>query len=74
MIDAYAVCKYIRHYTSKNGYLPRRGMVDCTKEEEDLLVKNGVIQILPLYEGGPPIAVALTEKGERMASGQRRRR
>jgi hypothetical protein len=63
----YAVCAYVLHYQRKNSYAPRRGEINCTAEEEDLLAANGVIEFFALHEGGPKLFVALTEKGERMA-------
>lgn len=66
--DAYAVCRYVRHYHAKNGYAPNREMCGCSSEFFDQLVENGVIEVLPLYEGGPPVGVVLTEKGARMAN------
>ena len=70
-MDPYAVCKYVKHYTQKNGYSPKRGDVGCTEDELDALVKNGVLEICPLYEGGPLINVVLTDKGARMSEGRR---
>ena len=70
--DVYEVCRYIRHYQQKNCFAPRVGMLlGATREYVDLLVKNGIVQVLPLHENGPPIAVVLTEKGHRMAEGRR---
>jgi len=68
MTDAYAVCRYVRHYLTKNGYAPSRGMCGCSVEFVDQLAANGVVEVLSLYEGGPPIKVVLTEKGQRMAA------
>lgn len=73
-VDAYEAARYVRHYQAKNGYAPRRGMIGATEEEEDLLVKNGIIEIRPIAEGCKPVAIVLTEKGRRMATEQRRRR
>ncbi len=61
-----AVCAYVLHYQRKNNYAPRRGEINCTAAEEDLLAANGVIEFFVLYEGGLKLFVALTEKGERM--------
>jgi len=69
--DAYAVCRYVRHYHEKNGYAPDRDMLKVSTEFVDLLIQNGVIEELSLYEGGPPILVVLTEKGMRMSKEQR---
>jgi len=69
--DAYAVCRYIRHYHEKNDYAPARTMCGCSEEFLDQLVTNGVVEVLPLYEGGPPVKVVLTEKGARMADKRR---
>ncbi len=75
MSNAYAACKYIRHYHAKNGYAPRRGDVpDCTDADIDKLVENDIIEILPLYEGGPKLGIVLTDKGRRMANEQSRAR
>lgn len=68
--DAYEVCRYVRHYRSKNGCAPRIGELTVPREFADLLVTNGVVEVRPLFEGGPPVAVVLTEKGERMANGR----
>ena len=69
--DAYAVCRYVRRYHEKNGYSPDRDMLGVSTEFADLLIQNGVIEELALYEGGPPILVVLTEKGARMSKEQR---
>ena len=69
--DPYEVCRYIRHYRQKNGYAPRRGECGCSEAFIDQLVENGIVEVLPLYEGGPPVGVVLTEKGARMAEGRR---
>jgi hypothetical protein len=69
MNPAYAICRYVRHYHAKNGYAPKRAELGCEAEFVDKLVANGVLRLLPLYEGGPPIAVVLTDKGSRMADG-----
>jgi hypothetical protein len=75
MTDAYAVARYVRHYRAKNGYSPRVGeLPDSGPADIELLVKNGIIELLPLYEGGSPIGVMLTVKGLRMATETRRRR
>jgi len=71
--DAYEVCRHIRHYTQKNDYAPARTMCGCSEGFLDQLVTNGVVEVLPLYEGGPPVKVVLTEKGFRMATSERRR-
>ena len=74
MPDAYSVCWYIRHYYEKNGYLPLRSQLPgCDAAYVDKLVTNGVIEVLPYYEGGPPLRVVLTEKGRRMAARERTR-
>jgi len=65
-IDAYDIARHVLRYTVKNGYAPRRGSLGCSTEAEDLLERNGVIEFLALYKGGPKICVALTEKGRRM--------
>jgi hypothetical protein len=71
--DPYAICRYIAHYHAKNGYALRVGCLGCVMEYEEKMVANGIIERLPLYEGGPPVAVVLTDKGLRMASAQRRK-
>ena len=70
--DAYAVARFVRRYQQKNGYAPSPRECGCTDADTALLVKNGVIELLPLYEGGPAIRVALTDKGHRMAQKQGR--
>jgi len=70
-MDAYAICRYVRHYHEKNGYAPDRSKLGCDDAFVALLIKNGIIEELPLYEGGPPVLVTLTEKGARMASKKR---
>lgn len=72
--EVYALCRYVRHYHAKNGYAPRRADLACSQEVFDALVANGVLEVLPLYEGGPPIAIVLTEKGERLADTQQLRK
>jgi hypothetical protein len=67
MSDARAICRYVRHYQAKNGFAPRAAQLGCEAAFLDKLVANGVLEILPLYDGGPPIAIVLTDKGRRMA-------
>ena len=71
MPDAYSICRYIQRYHWKNGYAPGLPLPGCDAAYVDKLVKNGVVQVLPLYQGGPPIRVVLTEKGRRMAARSR---
>lgn len=66
-VDAYAIARYVRHYHAKNGYSPRRGMLGCSAETEDMLVRNGVIELRPIWENGPAICIVLTDKGRRMS-------
>jgi len=68
MTDAYEACAYVKHYVEKNGYALKVDMLDCTPEEVDKLVANGILELRPLFEGGPAICVCLTEKGLRMAA------
>ena len=70
--DAYAVCRHIQHYQAKNGYAPEPEMCHCSIAFIGQLVRNGVVEVLPLYEGGPPVKVWLTEKGLRMANTERK--
>lgn len=65
--NIHQVCRYVRHYRAKNGYAPTREDVGCDSAFFDLLVEGGVLEVLPLYEGGPPIGVVLTDKGLRVA-------
>jgi len=74
--DPYEICRRIRHYQQKNAYAPKRVELNSwcgSAEFVDQLVKNEIIEILPLSEHGPPVAVVLTEKGYRMATVERRR-
>lgn len=71
--DAYEVAAYVKHYQAKNGYAPKRdeltdGQYRVTPEAVDLLVKNGILELRALFEGGPFLFVVLTEKGLRMAN------
>jgi hypothetical protein len=77
--DVYDVCRLLKRYYQKNGYTmhvnsPELGLMDVTREFLDLLVKNGVVVLYPLYDGGVPVAIGLTEKGYRMATAERKRR
>ena len=77
--DAYDVCRRLKRYHQKNGYTmrvnsPELGLMSVTREFLDLLVKNGIVEVLPLYEGGTPVAIGLTDKGYRMATAERKRR
>ena len=69
--DAYEVCAFVRRYYRKNGYLPDvqmlLGQMGASREYLDQLVENGIVNIIPLYESGPPTKVVLTEKGASMA-------
>lgn len=73
MTDAYEICRFVKRYTEKNGCLPT---VSQLGEDAPVaqLVSNGVVELRSLYEGGPAIKVALTDKGMRMARDTRRRR
>ena len=71
--DAYEICRYVKRYHEKNGYAPTLEMLNCDAAFADLLVNNGIIEVRPLYEGGRPIKVFLTDKGMRMATAERRR-
>lgn len=74
--DPYELCRHIRRYHQKNSYAPKRDEVEhwCGGAEFfEQLVKNGVIEVLPIAEHGEPVAVVLTEKGFRMATLERRR-
>ena len=73
-MDPYAVCRHIRHYHEKNGYAPRRSELGCSEEEVEMLIQNGILQILSLYEGGPMVGVVLTDKGHSMSQKRRRTR
>jgi len=75
MMDAYAVTRYVRHYRAKNGYSPRPAeLPDCGPGDIEALVKNDIIVVLSLHEGGPLVCVMLTDKGLRMATETRKRR
>jgi hypothetical protein len=71
MIDAYDACVFVRRYYRKNGYLPAVSLflsqTGIDQEYLDQLVANGIVNIIPLYVGGPPTKVVLTEKGASMA-------
>lgn len=72
--DAYAVCRYVKHYHQKNGYAPTIEMIGAlhvTLEYLEQLVKNGVVTLQPICENGPAIKIFLTDKGYRMADGRR---
>jgi hypothetical protein len=71
-MDPYALCRHVRHYHEKNGFAPLRSELGCSEEEAEALIRNGILQVLPLYEGGPPIVVVLTDKGYRMAQEKRK--
>ena len=77
MTDDYAIAAFVKHYQIKNDYSPTRELLEtllrstqgaCTQEDIDRLVKDDVLSLQALYEGGPPIFVGLTEKGWRMAA------
>lgn len=73
MIDTYEICRQLNRYRQKNGYSmrifsPELALLGVTREFLDALVKNDVVMVLPLYLGGAPVVVALTEKGRRMAT------
>jgi hypothetical protein len=75
--DLYDICRQIRHYHQKNSYAPKRVEVEhwCGSTEFfEQLIKNEVIEVLPIAEHGEPVAVVLTEKGFRMAMVERRAR
>jgi hypothetical protein len=70
MTDPYDICRQIRRYHQKNCYAPKRSEVECwcgDVEFFEQLIKNEVIEVLPIAEHGEPVAVVLTEKGFRMA-------
>ncbi len=64
---AYSVCRYVRHYHEKNGCAPVLGMLPCDEGFARRLIENGILDILPTYEGGPAIGIVLTDKGRRMS-------
>ena len=70
--DPYELCQRIQRYRLKNGYAIRVAELGVSEEFASKLVANGVIELLPSYEGGPAIYVALTEKGLAMAERRRR--
>lgn len=77
--DAYDVCRHLKRYAEKNGYTmrlcpPELGLLGATRTYLDTLVKNGVVSIVPIIQGGEPVAVLLTDKGRRMANEPVRRR
>ncbi len=72
-------CRRLKRYWQKNGYTmrvnsPELGLIGVTREFLDSLVKNGIVEVLPLYEGGTPVAIELTDKGYQMATAERKRR
>lgn len=75
MTDAYDICRQIRRYHQKNSYAPKRVEVEhwCGDAEFfEQLIKNEVVEVMPIAEHGEPVAVVLTEKGFRMATVERR--
>lgn len=72
--DAYEICRHVKRYHEKNAYAPKRSELGAPDDFVDLLVKNGVIEILPITPNGPPVAVVLTDKGQRMAEANQRKR
>lgn len=73
MTDPYEICRFVKRYYEKNGYLPTIPELGNDAPVSEL-VTNDVIQLVALYEGGPPCKVALTDKGMRMARDQRKRK
>jgi hypothetical protein len=81
--DPYSVCRYVRHYQSKNGYAPRiQQLVGADVEYACELAKNGIIELWPPAGGKQQddetptsfYLVTLTEKGFRMSQEQRHAR
>jgi hypothetical protein len=73
--DPYDICRQIRRYQQKNSYAPKRVEVEhwCGGVEFfEQLIKNDVVEVLPIAEHGEPVAVVLTEKGYRMATVERK--
>jgi hypothetical protein len=62
------LCRYVRHYHAKNGYAPDRGTLGCTPVELSELEARRLVEVYPLYEGGPRIKIVLTDKGLKLAS------
>lgn len=78
-VDAYDVCRQLNRYHGKNGYTMRvssaeLGLMGVTREYLDELVKNDIVELFPLYEGGSLVGIALTDKGRRMAFAPVKRR
>ena len=71
--DAYEICRRIQRYVQKNGYSPKRDELEhwCAPAFLELLVLNEVVELVPLYDGGPLVCVVLTPKGARMAARER---
>jgi len=65
--NPYDICRRIKRHHEKNGYPLKRIELPCDDAFVDKLVKNGVIELHALYEGGPQVCVMLTDKGLRMA-------
>jgi len=42
-------------------------MLPCDEGFARRLIENGILDILPTYEGGPAIGIVLTDKGRRMS-------
>lgn len=63
MKDAYEVARFVAHYHAKNGYAPRISELGVTAEQMELLLRNNILELRPLIEGGDPVGVVLTEKG-----------
>lgn len=65
------VCAYVARYIRRNGYAPTIGMVlytACTQRELDELVVAGLVEYVPIYEGGTPGIVQVTEAGAELAA------
>jgi len=62
------LCRYVRHYQAKNGFAPVRATLGCTDAELTQLALLRLVELVPLYEGGPPVKIHLTDKGLRCAS------
>jgi hypothetical protein len=67
MQDPYEICRKVRAYRSKNGFPPRASEIGITARELATLVASGVLEALPLVEGGPEIFIALTDVGLALA-------
>jgi hypothetical protein len=63
-----SLCRYVKHYHSKNGYSPTKEVLPNYDTAFDLAQKLALVDLVPIFEGEQPLGVILTDAGLREAN------